>query len=286
MKNTLCGMGIILLLSTLVSADITLGSIADVNYLTLNPGEIGEFKASFFSLGDDAINIKLTAEYPDDLRVEMHPEEFTIDSEITGSPNSGGEWFVLRDGKTYARTYPVRIYVRIPSQISRNLYRIKIIATAKNTEELSKKGIRQSLAQVREITLTAYVPGEVASEVKGLSIGMSKDSNEQESIWKEKEGTPAKEESESVKGEGSKKSIVRSEEISDENAKFSVVGRDEKEGEGRDAFGVTRDETGKTEIKTPVGYVTLTKEQGETAVDLGIVALLVSIASLVIRILK
>jgi hypothetical protein len=148
-----------------VSGKSCLGHTVEIDSLVLGKGEIGEYAVSFFNLCEDPINLELSTEYPSDLRVEIHPPQIILKSEITNIPSKCEDcsWFILSNGGypgRYAKTHPIRIYVKIPSEVSRNLYNLKITATA-TTASSGGQGLRQQLAQVREIYLKAYVGGTV-----------------------------------------------------------------------------------------------------------------------------
>jgi hypothetical protein len=286
----------IFLISNFVSAGITLGSIVDINSLTIEKGEIGRFKASFFNLGDKPIKVEFHVEYSKELRVEIDPEELILYSgDITSAPDCSDteecEWFILRDGRTYARVYPIYIYVKIPSEVSKNFYKIKLTAIASDLEKSDEGGIRQNLAQVREIILTAYVPGRTKESEK---IEFDYD-DEEERLKSLKEAYKKMIYERSIRSEReiAKDSDDETKNIKKEGEdKMSTTVEEESKGGGKEKdsklVGVTReeDEVEKTKIKLPVGEITMSKEQTEKAVDVGIVALLISIISLVVRILK
>ena len=291
MKKSLLTIGTlgILLLSTLVSADISLGSIADVDSLTLSKGKIGEFKVSLFNLGDKPLYISLNAEYPREVKVEIHPKKLTLESEITGSPNAGGEWFVLRDGRTYVRTYPVYVYVKIPPEISKNLYKIKLIVTASDLKELKGKGITQNLAQVREITFTAYVPGSVDRDVEIEDQGYIKEDLDLKSEYEKNMERESIEMNEGTEEKRDTATVARSEGIDSEYPERTGVGVEDRGTETRKEtgkIGITRDEAGGTNINLPTGQITMSKEETETAIDIGLITLVISVGSLILRILK
>lgn len=167
-KGILLGATLLILLISPanVSAKSCLGHTVDVDSKVLAKGEIGEYSVTFFNLCEDPINLQLSAENPSDLRVEIHPPQVVLESEITNTPSKCEDcrWFVLSEGGypgKYARVHPVKIYVKIPKEVSRNLYNIKITATATTAGLSSSQGLRQQLAQIREINLKAYVGGTV-----------------------------------------------------------------------------------------------------------------------------
>ena len=144
------------------ASSMSFGSIPSTTSLELYKGEQGIFKVYFFNLGERKIYVNLEAEYPKELKVEIWPKRLELKSEITSFPHECEDcgWLALSDGR-YVRITPVYVSVRIPKKISTNLYKIKLIAVATSPKE-GGEGIRQSLAQVREITLKAYVHGQVS----------------------------------------------------------------------------------------------------------------------------
>ena len=276
--------------SNLVNGEITLGSMADVNSLTIQKGEIGRFKISFFNLGNDPLKVEFSTEYPNELRVELDPKKLTLyPGTATSSPSecSGSEeceWFILNDGKSYVRVHPVYIYVKIPSEISRNFYRIKINAIASNINDNSKnkEGIKQSLAQVREFTLSAYVPGKTTGKEIEYGYEEEKESNlSLKDIYQEMLRNRSKK---TTLKEGilpaSQDEGYEAEDMTD---KIKIS---QKEEEDQGLFGITRDAEGRTKINLPTGKIVMSKEQTETAIDLGIITLGISVLSLIIRLLK
>ena len=163
----------ILLIPSFITATINLGSMVNVGHLTLNKGESGTYKISFFTLGDEELLLTLTSEHPEEVRVDIHPSKLILRAEKTKTPYACSDcgWFVLNDGETYVKTIPVYVRLTIPQQISRNFYKIKIIAVATpKSPENTGKGIKQTLAQAREITLTAYVPGRTSPSIETVNL--------------------------------------------------------------------------------------------------------------------
>jgi len=143
---------------------ISFGSTVDIKQLTIMPGEQKAFKVSFFNMGPDAIQVDFLGRYVSDLRVEITPAPLTLPTGRTTNPTSepGKEWFVLSDGRTYVETKPVYVYVRVPSELTSNTYKVTLIATAKATGRSASTGFSQKMYQTREITFDIYSPGEVS----------------------------------------------------------------------------------------------------------------------------
>jgi len=264
----------IFLLSVLADA-ISLGSSSDVNYLTLKPGAYGVFETSFFNMGEEPIKVEFEVEYPSDLRIEVVPGELALENELTDNPDSSGSWLILDGGKRYVKTHPVRVYVKIPPTISRNIYRIKLIATATGKESSGGGGFRQSLAQVREIPLTAYVPGRVNRESVEI---IRKDATSGDEVKEEAEQSFISEYQGGTVSPGGGGSTGRSLEKRKDTSRKS----EDKKG----ILGISKDSEGNTQINLPTGKISLNKEQTETAIDIGLITLIISIASLIVRVLK
>ena len=276
---------IVLVLTGIAGADsISLGSVSDIDSITLNPGEQGVFRLYFFNMGNEPIDVNIKADYPSDLRVEIHPQTMTIEREITRNPSSDGEWFILADGMTFVRLHRVDVYVKIPSGISTNLYKVKLSAVATRSGISSMNGITQSLAQVRETTLKIYVPGTVRRT--------REDSNnnriyvespvilEEQSNWTFGQitgggaGTQPTYKPDSIPSETT--TTLPQYKASDDSDKYRETA----------VPGVYQDNKGRVKINLPTGNIVIDKEQKETALDLGLVTLVISVASLILRILK
>lgn len=278
----------ILMLSISADAAISLGSASGVSYLNLEPGAYGVFSASFFSMGDEPIDVKFEVEYPSDLRIDIAPDKLTLGGGVTENPDSSGSWLILDGGRRYVKTYPVRVYVKIPSAISRNVYKIKLTAKATGQGSSDGSGFRQSLVQVREVILTAHVPGSVSGG--GNVEIIRKDASYPDGVKEELEegsytgyqpGTSAQ-----ASAQGSSQGSLP---VSSGSAKDDVNGGDASRTSGDNTGGgsvTDRASGGNTEINLPTGKISLNKEQTKTAMDLGLITLIISVASLIVRILK
>ncbi|MBN2251838.1 MAG: hypothetical protein JW724_07180 [Candidatus Altiarchaeota archaeon] len=289
-------------LANVACAAITLGSITDVKFLNLQKGDIGEFKASFFSLGDEPLDLEFEIEYPKELRQEIYPQKLTIYPGITDTSNCDDcEYFILRDGRTYVKTYPVYVYIKIPSEISRNLYEIRLIATARTKEGSSASGIKQSMAQVREVVFNAYVPGSLKEKSfleteNVVSNGSDYDADEELRLEYRSRASSG-ESNEETRGREQSTSAVSGSAVSEsgetvKDGDRSYSGGDSGAGTGEDnptSTGtglIERDSSGKTKINLPTGNVVLSREESETAIDIGIITLTISVASLLVKVLK
>jgi hypothetical protein len=267
----------VFLLSIIADATISLGSSSDVNYIRLEPGSYGVLSASFFNMGEEQIDVRFEVEYPSDLRIEVFPTKLTLNNELTNNPTSPGSWLILDGGKRYVKTYPVDIYVKTPTYISRSTYKIKLIATATGKDGSGGEGFRQSMAQVREVMFTVYVPGRITREEtevvrKDASYGDGIKEEAKESLTQTgyQGGTSAQGGSEPT----------RTDAIEKEDS------QDNPEENRESPIGITRDEKGNTDINLPTGKISLSNEQTETAIDVGLITLIISVASLMVRVLK
>ena len=305
MKKLLFGLCVTLLI-TAAHGQMTLGSIADIRSLSLEKGDIGDFKASFFSLGDKPLYLDYTLEYPNDLRVEIYPKKLTVRPGATDTSDcSGCEFFILADGKTYVRTYPVHVYVKIPPEISRNIYEIKLTVKARDSDNGEGNGIQQSMVQVREITFTAYVPGDI--KAGGIMDGKTNvlEEYKTETNYSNPVDTPGTGSTgiKDLSGPSSPRSDTGSsgQDTSGQNQGSSqgdsaastgnpqatgAAGNSTASGQNSGSGLIQQDAEGKTKINLPTGDVVLSKQDSDTAVDLGIVTLVISVISLLVKILK
>jgi len=276
---------VITLMESVIADSISLGSISDINSMTLKPGEQGVFRAYFFNMGNNPISVDIDAEYPSDLRVEIHPKELRIEKETTENPSANDTYLILADGKTYAKLHRVNVYIKIPSRISTNLYKVKLIARAVSSEMEEREGITQSLIQVREIPLTIYVPGVVSGRTRErneeiiLEHPIILERGENDTFFiKPGSGVGV---SEHGKREG-KREITTTLQAHDEKHRAE----EEKEKKSTGILGVKKAKDGRIMVNLPTGQIIINKEQQETAIDLGLITLIISIASLILRILK
>jgi len=282
-------------------ADINLGSFTDVRTLTLQKGDIGEFKASFFSLGQNDLELEFSLKYPKELRTEIYPEKMVLHPAATdSSPCDGCQYFILKDGKTYVRTYQVYVYVKIPPQITRNLYTIKMTATAKTKDEPGNSAFKQSLVQVREVDFSAYVPGELSNT--GSTGGTTSQENDSLEVYDSGNNDDLR-----TEFNYNKNAASSSNEYNEQGTGGQASGGSQSSAETAPATGKTSgqntdntgsetqqggtklietDSEGKTKINLPTGNVVLSKEQSETTINIGIITLAVSIISLLAKILK
>lgn len=264
-----------LLLTTSVNGGISLGSSSDVTSISLAPGAYGVFKTSFFNMGSEPLDVEFEVEYPADLRIEVDPPRLSMDNSLHTRPISGGTWLILDGGRRYVKTYPVSVYVKIPSTISRNRYTIKLIATARGNTDSSSQGFEQTLVQVREILFTVNVDGRVgAPPAEVIRVDASS-------------GDVIKEEALQSFNQGDSYQPSSSGGANTENKPSSINSAgNQPTSKTSGGFSVSRDSSGGTSIDLPTGRVSLSQSQTQAAIDLGLVTLIISIVSLIVRILK
>lgn len=277
MKKIPTALLIIFLLNGVNASEISFGSITGTTSMDIEAGESGVFSMYFFNIGSNPIDLELKADCPSDIRVDIVPRRRTLHSEITSDPDPYSTYFIMGDGKTFARIYPVKIQVRMPDAISKHIYRIKITAIAKASEESRGSGVRQEMAQVRQYTLTVHTSGTIRGKISTGKEDIEYDRGpveiEEEYGGFETETTPG--------GEGGKAAV------SGEGMEKTGEDRDEDKAEETGGFlGIKQDDEGNTNIDLPTGRITMDKKQTETAIDVGIITLAISIISLMVRILK
>lgn len=277
------GILLILLLAPPVDAKISLGSSYDNIYLDLKPGAYGVFRASFFNMGDEPLSVRFELEYPSDLRIEAVPAELLMESGVTENPSSAGEWLILDGGKRYVKTYPVDVYVKIPSTISRNTYRIKLVAIAEGLDTSEGEGFSQNLVQVREIFLTANVPGQVSG---GYTDTIRVDASSGDSVMEEAKKDLVYTQGNSPLSPGTGSSSGGSQ-VSGGSSTTSYDDTTTASEGGSEKTGlIEKDTEGNTKINLPTGEITLSEEQTGAVIDLGLITLIISVGSLMVRILK
>lgn len=273
-----------------VGAAVSLGSSLDNTYLDLEPGAYGVFEASFFNMGDESLDLEFVVEYPSDLRIEVVSTRLEMGPGITPNPESSGEWLILDGGERYVRTHPVVVYVKIPSTLSRNTYQIKLIATTADSDE-SGGGFRQSLVQVREITFTANVPGrtQISDEVETIQVTASSGDSirvdAEESFESNQGSNPLSYDAKSSTSGGTPVISGYSSTPSD-NSNVPAASLDKPVSSKKPGLGVSKDPEGNTHINLPTGEISLTEEQTGTVIDIGLITLLISVGSLIVRIMK
>jgi uncharacterized membrane protein YgcG len=277
----LAGILSMLLLSASSAAEVAFGSGSDVTSASLYPGAYGMFTASFFNMGDEPLDVNFEVEYPSDLRIEVDPPQLTMGEGVSDRPDSSGSWLILDGGQRYVKSHPVSVYVKVPSQISANRYTVKLIATAKSQQYSDGSGFAQDLIQVREITFVINVPGKVNKESSKV-VRIDASSGDVIKTEAEKSFASGQGSSQSSSGGGS----YSGGDSEQGTSGSSPVPSEQKQSPAQSGFGVSKDTSGNTNINLPTGKVTVSPNQADMAVDLGLVTLLISIGSLVVRILK
>ncbi|RLI94249.1 MAG: hypothetical protein DRO92_03150 [Candidatus Altiarchaeales archaeon] len=263
------------------AARIEFGNIIGSNIKDIPPGESGSFTVSFFNIGKDPVSLTTELEYDPEIDVDVAPKNLILNNEVTKNDTGKHKyWLIIDDGKTYIRLYQVKVYVHIPEYVSKTKYRIKLIVTAKSTENVEIEGYGQKMAQVREFLFTVNTIRTVKTYNKR---GEEKNESMTEYDTGPKKADNIQKESSSIssikEGEGSK--------ISNNQIYSTKVSKnDENENKKSNVLGITHDDKGNTNINLPVGKVVLNKKQTETVIDIGIITLIISIISLIVRIIK
>jgi len=281
----------ILLSAISVQADrIELGSTSSDQQKTIYPGESGSFTAEFFNMGENPIYLSTQLEYDREISVEVAPSETVLTNEVTKNDTSQhASWLILNDGRTYVRLYPVKVYVYVPDEVSKNTYKIKLTATARGESGSIEGEYGQKMAQVREYTFTVYTKKTVSSSQANeedeadviYDTGPQKTKSDDEVDEGGKESTTSK-----TKKTGSDDVIYGGgvEDSTHGGSPYSSKTKDNSADSG--SLGITQDEQGNTNINLPTGKIVLDKKQTETVMDVGLITLIVSVLSLVVRIIK
>jgi len=258
--------------------EISLGNFIEKTHKSIRLGSYDYFTIRFFNLGNDPIKLKIKAEYDPELIVNIQPSELVLNSVITNNPKTEGEWFILNDGLTYVKVYPIKIKVRVPTYASKRRYNIKVTATAyAYNSSLALKGIHETLAQTREYTLVVDVINDIKSyEAKSEDLGYDVDFGPR----KIKASKNISESSLIEKDAGSISNETKS--IKPENAEWKVLSSEDK----KEKSLIYSDEKGNTYINLPTGKLVITESQKTTAIDLSIIILGISIIYLVVKILR
>ena len=153
----------LVLFSKVVYADqMSFGSIGHNQRVTMIPGEIREFKLSFFNYRNTPLVVKIEKTGSNEIRTFINPRYFVLENQMDViNPMGEEEWVVL--GNNYAKTVPVYVTLKIPdniSDISRNYHIVKIVATA-TTEGGGSSGIREKMKAAREFSYAITVPGNI-----------------------------------------------------------------------------------------------------------------------------
>jgi hypothetical protein len=271
-----------LLAASGAGAEIAFGSGSDITSQHLDPGAYGVFSMSYFNMGTEPLDVSFEVEYPSDLRIEVDPPHLSMTASPTDAPDSSGSWLILDGGTRYVKTYPVNLYLKLPSTISRTKYTIKLIATAKGAQDSGGSGIAQSLVQIRETVFTIESAGRIDA---GSSDIIRIDASSGDIIKDDAQKSFNNNQGSSSSSSGGGANIPSSSGNSP-STPSSSSGSQSSSNTKSGGFDISKDTSGNTNIELPTGKVSLDSGQTDAAIDLGLVTLLISIASLVVRIIK
>lgn len=273
----------LLLAASSAGADIAFGSGSDITSQNLDPGAYGVFHMSFFNMGTEPLDVSFEVEYPSDLRIEVDPPHLSMTTSPTEAPDSSGSWLILDGGTRYVKTYPVNLYLKLPSTISRTKYTVKLIATAKGAEDSGGSGIAQSLVQTRETIFTIESAGRIDA---GSSDVIRIDAASGDIIKDDAQKSFNNNQGSSSSSSGGGGADIPSSSGNSRSTPSSSSNPPQSSSTKSGGFDISKDVSGNTNIELPTGKVSLDSGQTDAAIDLGLVTLLISIASLVVRIIK
>ena len=153
-----------ILISEMVYAkEMSFGSVGYNQRIMMIPGEVREFKLSFFNYGNTPLVVEVEKTGSMEIRTSINPRHFILEnSKNVINPMGEEEWVVL--GDNYVKAVPVHIVLKVPNNISElttNYHVVKIIAKAMIGEESLSGGTKERISQAREYTYFITVPGNV-----------------------------------------------------------------------------------------------------------------------------
>ncbi len=173
-KTLLVGIAVIIIMNTATASSI--GSTFKNQEITMNPGEVRLFKASMFNLENTSVEVDfkvltdiLYSSYGKDLEIYVIDKNYNIinnlimQGQITQTPSSEYEWVLQPDGKTYIRSYPFYIYIKVPNKPTFAKNRYKVIISAKTTPEQVHSSLAQSISQERQFVIYVNIHGLLES---------------------------------------------------------------------------------------------------------------------------
>jgi len=282
---------LLFLVTTTSATKIELGSTPGNTIQTIYPGDSGIFTVSLFNMGNDQISLSTELVYDREINVDVAPKNIILSNEITKDDTSSHKsWLIIDDGKTYVRLYDFKVYVHVPNQVSKKEYKIKLIATGKSTASSDSEGYGQTMAQVREFnfivnTIKTSSPSNVEDtdedDIEYDSGPIRVESTDDEEPTSDKSGGKQSGGSgDTSTGSSSSGSSLQG------GTAYESTTKDSSDSGGGGFLGINQDDEGNTNIDLPVGKITLDKGTTETAVDIGLITLVISALSLVVRMIK
>ncbi|MDY6774371.1 MAG: hypothetical protein SVS85_04175, partial [Candidatus Nanohaloarchaea archaeon] len=154
-------------ISPVASAEVSFGSIGHNRQVKMLPGETRTFTPSFFNGAGKPLYVHVDVEGSGSLGVSATPHDFVLqDRKTVGTPTGETEWVYLREG--YAKSVPVKIRVRVPSNVSKiseKNHEITVEAVAR-TSSSADEGVHQKVAQARSYTYEVTIPGDIGVSEK------------------------------------------------------------------------------------------------------------------------
>ena len=143
--------------------EISFGSVGYNQRIMMIPGEVKEFKLSFFNYGDTPLVVEIEKTGSNEIKTSINPKYFVLEnSKNVINPMGEEEWVVL--GDNYVKAVPVHIALKVPDNISElttNYHVVRIVAKAMIGEESSGRGTKERISQAREYTYFITVPGNI-----------------------------------------------------------------------------------------------------------------------------
>ncbi|RLG18169.1 hypothetical protein DRN75_02385 [Nanoarchaeota archaeon] len=196
MKSLVFVLPVLLCLS--VAYSMTIGSYVDKTDMFINPGQVATYHMYVFTLDENPVDVYVEWDSDPELEVYIYPEHLVL--ERTGNNCDECKWFVLRDGISYVKMYPVEIKVRAPSNPSKAMYKIKVRAVTYSSQQPPTKGICSAIAYASEATFTLLLPSSAKSTSSVQSIEtVSKYAKEESPVFVESKKSSSSE-SETVTG--------------------------------------------------------------------------------------
>lgn len=181
-----------------IAYSMTIGSYVDKTDVFINPGQVATYHMYVFTLDENPVDVYIEWDSDPELEVYVYPEHLVL--EKASDACDGCKWFVLRDGVSYVKMYPVEIKVKAPSNPSKAMYRIKVRAVTYSSQQPTTKGIRSAIAYASEATFTLLLPSSAKSTSSAPPVEtVSQYAKEESPVFVESKTSPSSE-SETVTG--------------------------------------------------------------------------------------
>jgi len=138
---------VVLIVLSLLSNSANAFSFGSFGYnkvFVMGSNEDRRVTISFFTLENDEIVVRMYAHYDkDDIKVEVHPEEFTISKKAELD-----RWVAL--GNEYVPVKDVTVEIKTRSKMSKNEYQVVVTAVATKVNKGNFQGVTAKVSQARE----------------------------------------------------------------------------------------------------------------------------------------